>query len=51
MRKLIIGAVILFVVYFLVTNPEGAAGLVEGIWDAIVGFFDAVLEFVGALFD
>jgi hypothetical protein len=37
-------------VYFLVTNPEGAANLVTGIWDAVVSFFDSVLNFIAALF-
>jgi len=50
MRKFIVGAIVLFVVYFLVTNPEGAANLVQGIWDAVVSFFDSVLNFISALF-
>jgi hypothetical protein len=49
-RKVIVGVIVLFIVYFLVTNPEGAAGLVQGAWDAIVSFFEAVLDFIGALF-
>jgi len=50
MRKVIVGAVVLFIAYFLVTNPQGAANLVEGAWDAIVSFFESVLDFIGALF-
>ncbi len=50
MRKFIVGAIVLFVAYFLITNPEGAASLVETTWNAIVSFFESVLDFIGALF-
>ena len=50
MRKVIVGAVVLFIVYFLITNPEGAAEIVQSAWDAIVSFFESVLDFIGALF-
>lgn len=50
MRKLIVGAVVLFIAYFLITNPEGAANLVQGAWDAVVSFFESVLDFITALF-
>lgn len=50
MRKFIVGAIVLFIVYFLVTNPEGAASIVQGAWDAVVSFFDSILDFVSALF-
>lgn len=50
MRKLIVGALVLFIAYFLVTNPEGAASIVESAWDAIVSFFESVLDFISALF-
>jgi hypothetical protein len=50
MRKLIIGALVLFVAYFLVTNPEGAADTVETLWNGIVSFFESVLDFITALF-
>ena len=51
MRKVIIGAVVLFIAYFLVTNPEGAASIVQSAWEAIVSFFESVLDFISALFD
>jgi hypothetical protein len=47
----LIGAIVLFVAYFLVTQPEAAADLVRSAWDAVVGFFDAVLAFFTSLFD
>jgi hypothetical protein len=50
MRKVIVGAIVLFIAYFLVTNPQGAASLVEGAWNAIVSFFESVLDFIAALF-
>lgn len=50
MRKFIVGALILFVAYFLVTNPEGAASIVQTAWNAVVSFFESVLDFVSALF-
>jgi len=50
MRKVIVGVLVLFIAYFLVTNPEGAASIVESAWDAIVSFFESVLDFISALF-
>lgn len=50
MRKFIIGAIVLFIVYFLVTNPTGAASIVEGAWNAVVSFFESILDFISALF-
>lgn len=50
MRKVLVGAVVLFVAYFLVTNPEGAASIVQSAWGAVVSFFESVLAFVSALF-
>jgi cell shape-determining protein MreC len=50
MRKFIVGAIVLFIAYFLVTNPEGAASIVETAWNAVVSFFESVLDFIGALF-
>jgi uncharacterized membrane protein YvlD (DUF360 family) len=49
MRKFIVGALVLFLAYALVTNPEGVAGILEGLWTAIVSFFESVLAFVTAL--
>jgi len=50
MRKVVVGAVVLFIAYFLVTNPEGAAGIVRTAWDAVASFFESVLDFISALF-
>jgi hypothetical protein len=50
MRKFLVGAFVLFLVYVLVTNPEGAATLVQGLWDAVTSFFQSVLDFISALF-
>lgn len=50
MRKVLVGAGVLFIAYFLVTNPEGAASIVQTAWDAVVSFFESVLDFISALF-
>lgn len=45
MRKFIIGLLILFVGYVVVTDPRGAANVVENVWNVIVSFFDGVVTF------
>lgn len=51
MRKVIVVAIVLFIAYFLITNPEGAASIVEGAWNAVVSFFESIGDFITALFD
>ena len=50
MRKVNVGVRVLVIAYFLVTNPEGAASILESARDAIVSFFESVLDFISALF-
>jgi hypothetical protein len=49
-RKLLIAAGVLFVAYFLITQPAGAANVVEDIWDVIVTLFEGIADFIGELF-
>jgi len=50
MRKLAIGVAILFVLFYVVTQPAGAAGAVRGAADALIVAFESLIEFVSALF-
>ncbi len=50
MRKLGIGIAILFVLFYLVTQPTAAADAVRGATDALVGVFESLTEFFSALF-
>lgn len=51
MKKLIVAAVVLFVGYFLVTQPAGAANVVQDMWDMIIGLFDGIADFIRELFE
>lgn len=46
MKKAIIVILVIFVVYFLLTNPTGSADVVELAFDGIVNAFDQVATFV-----
>ena len=50
MRKLGIGLVVAFALFYLVTQPEGAAQSVRGAADAVVVAFNSIIEFITALF-
>jgi hypothetical protein len=50
MRKLGIGVAILFVLFYVITQPSGAAGAVKGAADALFVAFESLIEFVSALF-
>ncbi|HET9499624.1 MAG TPA: hypothetical protein VFO98_05130 [Marmoricola sp.] len=47
--------VVLFLGFYLFTDPNGAAGmardLTEAVWGMLVSLFEAVIEFIGALGD
>ncbi len=50
-RKAVILLAIGFAVFYLVSQPEGAADAVRGAFDAVVSAFDAVIRFFDALSD
>lgn len=50
MRKVIIILVIAFIVYFLLTQPEGMADLLGGIGSWIADLFEAIITFFTELF-
>ncbi|QNN51996.1 hypothetical protein [Nocardioides mesophilus] len=50
MRKLGIGIALLFVLFYMVTQPAAAAGAVRGAADALFVAFESLIEFFGALF-
>ena len=51
LRKAIIGAVVIAGFYFIITNPQGAADLVETVWNWFFDeFVQGVFDFLGALF-
>jgi hypothetical protein len=41
--------VLAFIIYYLVTQPEGAAAAVRGAFDAVIDAFHAIIEFFNAL--
>lgn len=50
MRKLGIGLVVAFALFYLITQPEGAAQAVRGAGEAVMVAFNSVIEFITALF-
>lgn len=50
MRKLGIGLVVAFALFYLFTQPQGAAHAVRGAADAVVVAFNSLIEFISALF-
>ena len=50
MRKLVVGLVVAFALFYLVTQPQGAADAVRGAAAATVVAFDALIKFFTALF-
>jgi hypothetical protein len=50
MRKVAIGLVVAFALFYLITQPEGAASAVRGAAGAVVIAFESVIDFVTALF-
>jgi hypothetical protein len=51
MRKLLVGLVVAFALFYLFTQPQGAAHAVRGAADAVVVAFNSIIEFTSALFD
>jgi Na+/H+ antiporter NhaD/arsenite permease-like protein len=50
MRKLAIGLVVAFALFYLVTQPEGAAEAVRGAAGAVMVAFESIIDFISALF-
>ena len=50
MRKLGIGLVVAFALFYLLTQPAGAAHAVRGAADAVMVAFESLIEFITALF-
>lgn len=50
MRKLGIALVVAFALFYLITQPEGAAQAVRGAAEAVVVAFESIIDFVTALF-
>jgi hypothetical protein len=50
-KKKVLGwLVVIFLVFWLVTNPAGSADAVRGVGNALITFFHSVAEFFGRLF-
>jgi hypothetical protein len=50
-KKKVLGwVVVIFLVFWLVTNPSGSADAVRGVGTALITFFHSVGEFFGRLF-
>ena len=51
MKKLLGGVVIAFALFYLLTQPQSAADVVQGAGAVIGEAFNAVIAFINALFD
>ena len=50
-KKKVLGWIlVIFLVFWLVTNPAGSADAVRGVGDALLTFFRSVGDFLGRLF-
>jgi multisubunit Na+/H+ antiporter MnhE subunit len=49
-RKLLIGLVVAFCLFYLFSQPAGAAEAVRGAADAVGVAFESIIEFITALF-
>jgi hypothetical protein len=50
MRKLAIGLVVAFALFYLISQPRDAAEAVRGAAGAVIIAFESVVEFISALF-
>ena len=55
LKKGVVLLVVLFLGFYLFTDPNGAAGMVRdlgtAIWGMLVSLFEAIIRFIGALGD
>lgn len=49
MKKVILWAVVIFLLFFIVTQPSQAANITRTIWDAIVNIFHGISDFISSL--
>ena len=49
MQKLLVGLVVAFALFYLLSQPQGAAEAVKGAGDAVGVAFNNVIEFFSAL--
>src|SRR6478735_6614215 len=49
LKAALIWVLVIFAVYAIVTSPDRAADIVEGIWDVIVGAFRSIGQFFSSL--
>ncbi|HEX6518331.1 MAG TPA: hypothetical protein VF049_22410 [Nocardioidaceae bacterium] len=50
MRKLLAGLVVAFALFYLLSQPQGAADAVRGAAAAVGMAFENIIEFISALF-
>jgi hypothetical protein len=50
MQKVLVGLVIAFAAFYLLTQPEGAADAVKGAAAAVGNGFESLIAFITALF-
>ena len=54
LRKGLMIIIVLFIGYYLFTNPAGLASTARdggsALWDALTGLFDTLIRFINALF-
>ena len=50
MRKLLVGLVVAFALFYVLSAPQGAAQAVRGAASAVGVAFTSVIEFISALF-
>lgn len=48
-KTLLIWLVVAFLIYVVVTNPDGAASFLRGVVDGIVNVFNGILDFFRSL--
>ncbi len=50
MRRILIAIAVLFVLFYVISQPANAAGAVRGAADALFGAFESLVRFFTALF-
>jgi hypothetical protein len=50
-KTALIWVLVIFVAYAIITNPERAAGILESIWQMILGAFSSIGQFFNSLLD
>ncbi|MFI2704531.1 hypothetical protein [Cellulosimicrobium composti] len=50
-KATLIWVLVIFALYAIVTSPDRAADIVEGIWDVILGAFRSIGQFFSSLLD